>query len=938
MAFGKKFFWVTVFLLALGICAYTYGQILTGSIKGTVKDDEGAVIPGVTVELKSPALIGGPQSTTTSVRGFFRFANLPPGIYELTFSMEGFQTFKRKEIVVSVDTTVTEDIVLSIATIEEAITVVGQSPVVDVTESGISTSWQIDMMDNLPLLRYCFFDLVNSTPGVWSHGGETNASRSIAYGTSSESNTYLFDGVDTTAPDYGAGWAWLNPDVIQELQVIGVGGKAEYGNFMGATINVVTKSGGNEFHGGAGALFQIDALTGDNSKDYIQDLLDAGYISEDEKFPFHREQFYDIGFQLGGPIIKDRIWFFFSGWKQVDASSLVGTDPQYYTKYDDAQLFFKATIQATKNIKISGFFNYEWYDLPDPFTPDYGSLDTVATERGELPTASVTFSAVLTDRTFLELKYNYTGGNDFYESINYYKGPTYYNWDTDVTSGGPWYIFYFWPVRHGVNATLSHFAEDFLAGDHDFKFGIQYARGRADSKYGYSGGVVYADYTYYYDGIPYLYKYKYEWAPYAYGAANEQIAFFIDDTWTVNDRLTFNIGLRYDHNTGWIPDQPELAVDPVTFDWYETGVMFPGKPDLVKYRVFSPRLGFAFKLTADGKTLFRANVGRYYDQMIYGNWELPAPGSPPWYMYGWTGTEWELWTEWSPELVTVDPEMKNPYSDQFSIGIDREILPDLGLSITYMEKWTKDMIGFDPAEGTWDDYYELITVSDPVTGSAIQAYNLIDEYPEIMITNPDRYYARFRMLSILANKRMSHNWQLSASITFSKMWGLNPRGLARQDFSENILWNSSSARDPNSFLNLEGRMPGDRPLSIKILGTYLFPWGIAASVNFQIQSGIPYARSVTVFGLNQDAQSVAVESRGENDHRLDTGYLLDLNAEKTFKISDRFSLLARFEVFNVLNSQTPTEMMDYSLAAGQQWVHGYIWAPRRAQFGLKLKF
>ncbi len=938
MAFSKKFLWSMVFLLVLGICAYASGQILTGSIRGTVKDEEGAILPGVSVELRSPVLIGGPKSTTTSERGFFRFANLPPGLYEITFSLEGFQTLKREKIVVTVDTAVTEDAVMNIAAIEEKITVIGASPVVDVTKSGISTSWQTDMMDNLPLLRYCFFDLVNSTPGVWSHGGETNESRSVAYGTSSESNTYLFDGVDTTAPDYGAGWAWLNPEVVQELQVIGVGGKAEYGNFMGATINIVTKSGGNEFHGGAGALFQIDALTGDNSADYIQDLLDSGYISEDEKFPYHREQFYDLSFQLGGPIIKDRIWFFISGWKQVDAYSPVGTDPQFYTKFDDEQLFFKATIQATKNIKISGFFNYEWYDLPDAFTPGYGSLDTVATERGTLPTASLTFSAVLTDRTFLELKYNYTGGKDFYESINYYKGPTFYNWNTDVTSGGPWWIFYFWPERHGVNATLSHFAEDFIAGDHDFKFGVQYARGRADSKAGYSGGIVYADYTYYYYGYPYLYKYKYEMAPYHYGAANEQVAFFIDDTWTVNDRLTFNIGLRYDHNTGWIPDQPQLAVDPVTFDWHETGTMFPGKPDLVKWRVFSPRLGFAFKLTADGKTLLRANFGRYYDQMIYGNWELPAPGTPIWYMYGWTGTDWELWTEWPAELVTVDPDMKNPYSDQISIGIDREILPDLGLSITYLEKWTKDMIGFNPAEGTWDDYYELITVSDPVTGSPFQAYNLIDEYPDIMITNPDRYYSRFRMLSINANKRMSHNWQLSASITFSKMWGLNPRGLARQTFSENILWNSSSARDPNSFLNLEGRMPGDRPLSVKILGTYLFPWGISASVNFQIQSGLPYARSVTVYGLEQGTQSVAVESRGDNDHRLDTGYLLDLNAEKTFRISGQISLLARFEVFNILNSATPTSMMDYSLVPGQEWLHGYIWAPRRAQFGLKLRF
>jgi hypothetical protein len=286
----------------------------------------------------------------------------------------------------------------------------------------------------------------------------------------------------------------------------------------------------------------------------------------------------------------------------------------------------------------------------------------------------------------------------------------------------------------------------------------------------------------------------------------------------------------------------------------------------------------------------------------------------------------------------VDPNLKNPYSDQFSVGVDRELFPDFGLSVTYMEKKTKDMIGFAPVEGDWDDYYELITVDDPMTGEPLQVYNLIDELPELQITNPDRYYSRFRMISVAANKRMSNNWQLSASFTYSKIWGLNPRGISRQTFSENILWNSSAARDPNHFLNLEGRMPGDRPYTIRIQGTYVFPYGISASTNFQIMSGAPYARTATIYGLDQGRQDVAVEARGDNDHRLPTAYLLDINVGKTFRIGDRFSVQARFEVFNLLNRATPSEQMDYSLVADQQWVWGYIFAPRRAQVGLKVRF
>jgi outer membrane receptor protein involved in Fe transport len=945
MKLMKKIFVPMVFLLVLGICTYSYGQILTGSIRGTVRDDEGVILPGVAVELRSPALIGGSKVQVTSERGLFRFANLPPGTYEITFSLEGFQTLKKKGNLVRVDTTVTEDVVLKIATLEESITVVAESPVVDVTKSGVATNWETDMMDNLPLTRTCFFDLVNSTPGVWSHGGTTDSSRSVAYGTGSDSNTYLFDGVDTTAADYGAAWAWLNPDVIQEIQVIGIGGKAEYGNFMGATINIVTKSGGNEFHGGASTLFQFNALTSNNSEAYLQDLVDTGYISEDEKFPFHRQAWRDLSFQLGGPIVKDKIWFFLSAWNQYDASTPTGTDPQYYTEWKDTHLFFKGTIQATKNLKFRAFIDYEWFELPDAFTPDVATLDGIGSENGTAPTASIGLTAVLSDTTFFDLKYNYSGGTDFWESVTGSREPSYYDWDTDVYSGGVGWPWYFWPGRHAVNATLSHFAEDFIAGDHDFKIGIQYSRGSSDVDGGYTTGATYATYTYYYYyggySYPYPYEYKYEMAPYSYGARSNQVSGFLDDTWSISDRLTLNIGLRYDHNTGWIPDMPEIEVGPAPdYEWTDSDVIVPGKPDLVKWRVFSPRIGLAFKLTSDGKTLFRANAGRYYDQMTMGNWYLPAPTSTTWSWY-WRAAGDVVWNfagDDPPTRVSVDPNLKNPYADQFSVGIDRELFPDFGLSVTYMEKWTKDMIGFAPAEGTWDDYYDLVDVTDPLTGDTLQAYNLTGELPEIQITNPGRYYSRFRMISIVANKRMSNNWQLSASFTYSKIWGLNPRGISRQTYSENILWNSSSARDPNHFLNLDGRMPADRPITIRMLGTYIFPYGFSASANIQILSGAPYARSATIFGLDQGSQTVAVEARGDNGHRLPTAYLLDINLGKTFRIGDRFSIQARFEVFNLLNRATPTSQMDYSLGSGDTWVWGYIWMPRRAQVGFKVIF
>jgi hypothetical protein len=170
------------------------------------------------------------------------------------------------------------------------------------------------------------------------------------------------------------------------------------------------------------------------------------------------------------------------------------------------------------------------------------------------------------------------------------------------------------------------------------------------------------------------------------------------------------------------------------------------------------------------------------------------------------------------------------------------------------------------------------------------------------------------------------------------MWGLNPRGVGRQTYSENILWNVASARDPNSFLNLEGRMPGDRPFSIKVAGTYLLPFDISFSMNLQVQAGSPYCRTATIYGLNQGSVTVATEERGANDHRLPTGALLDVNVEKAFRIQKGFSIHVRFDVFNLLNDDMPYGMQDYSLIPGRSWVYSSIWAPRRAQLGLRVRF
>ncbi|TKJ30844.1 hypothetical protein CEE39_07745 [bacterium (candidate division B38) B3_B38] len=162
-------------------------------------------------------------------------------------------------------------------------------------------------MENLPLERYTFFDLVNVTPRLWTGSGEAS-SRSMAFGGMVESNAYQFEGVDVSAPEYGAAWPWINPDIIQEIEVKGIGTKAEDGQFTGTVINVVTKSGGNEFHGATNFFYRHDSLMSDNSEGFMDTNLEVGRIDDEQaQWPFHVEKWNDVGAQLGGPIMKDKI-------------------------------------------------------------------------------------------------------------------------------------------------------------------------------------------------------------------------------------------------------------------------------------------------------------------------------------------------------------------------------------------------------------------------------------------------------------------------------------------------------------------------------------------------------------------------------------------------------------------------------------------------------
>lgn len=904
-------------------CGLSFAQRITGKIIGEITDEEGTPLPGVTVEISSPSLMGGVHSQIASEDGGYRFSNLPPGTYKLVFSLDGFQTVERQNIRVSLNTTVTEDIILKPSTVEESIVVTAEAPVVDVTKSGVTVNFTKEQMEDLPSGRFTVYDIIKQAPAIpqqvqseWTN---------TVYGSNTPSNAYLVDGIDVSSPGQGHGWNWQPQDMFEEVEVSGVGAPAEYGNFTGAVINIVTKSGGNTFSGGLSYYGQFQSLTDDNNP---KDDLELS-IPSNKVFSFNRDKYYFASINLGGPIVKDRLWFFGLYEKYEDSYSPWLYDPKYPTKWLGNKALFKLSAQLGEKHRLLGSYYYEDYEFPE--SPDeYNLPETISNEIGHTHMWTLLYTFMISNNAFFELKYSgWRTFDDYYPSMGGdINDPIIWDGYYGTTKGAPWWVWDGSMDRDQANASFTYFAEDFLAGDHEFKIGVQYTHGKSEWVGGYSGGKWY--YLYY--GYPY---YLYEWDPFMYGATSNAIGVFIDDSWKIGDRLTVNLGLRFDHNDGSIPSW-------VVYDgWEKTSERTPKLDNIVEWNNFSPRLGLAFQLTSDRKTLLKASYGRYYDANIHDAWSYPGPGNSDFslYSYDWGIEDYVLWYTIPGEMGwNIDRKLRNPYADTFSLGLEREFLPNLSVGATFIYKKEKDLIGWEDRGAT----YEQISLVSPDNSQTYTAYNQTSEWGsnEYWITNPPEYGQTYRALIFSFAKRYSNNWQLYGSLTWSKAEGINI--VSRIASGSYTSWALATAgnfgKDPNDYINADGPLNHDRTWIFKLQTSYSFPLGILASMNYLYQTGTPIPTFVRIYpDQNPDwGRPIFAEPRGAD--RYESWSMLDFRLQKTFDIHKTLKLQATLDVFNVFNSAKVTEYRSYDLWALSYKEPDFIFYPRRIQVGLKLTF
>ena len=885
---------LAVSMVLLLIVSLSYGQRRTGSIRGTVKDSEGQALPGATVILSGEKLMGGPRSVIADEEGKFRFPALSPAIYEITVSLEGFQTTKRTNLKVNIGGTVTVDIVLTQATLEEAITVSAEAPTVDVTKSEISTNIGSELIEVLPMRRFSFFDFVGTTPGVTSSSGDHSANWQSALGSSSTANTYYFQGIETTSPENAGSWYWANVDSIEEMDVIVSGAPAEYGNFQGMVVNIVSKSGSNKFSGSLNFYYRHKKLTGNNTPE--------------EEFPFYRKKYNELTGTLGGPIIKDKLWFFFAGQYQDDASSEVGADPSYGTGlYQSRTMFWRFDWQISKNNKLMFSCDFDWYrweDSPNEFTP----YECVGSEDSHNPLPSVNWTSVLSQDTIFELKYAGWWVTLISEAADGDRiTPLHYDAYTGMYSGNySWWGE--WPqYQHEVQAKITHYADDFLQGDHEFKIGVVYNRSYAGWKWGYCSN------RYYYDWYEYPY-FMFYMLPEEYAGQANRISAFFDDSWSVNDRLVLNLGLRFDHTRGGYPELDRLDANA-----NPTGEKIPGDMDLLRWDTWSPRLGIVYQLTGDRKTVLRASYGRYYGHMLLRTFYSSAPSKSErsWWEYNWDTGEYDiLWEVIDPIADRgFDRNLKNPYSDQYSIAIEREVFPDFSLSLTGVYKESKDFIGTLNTKAE----YEVIDYYDEYGDQIIQIYNQTNPGENYYLTTNPGNKTNYKALILAFRKRLSHNWHLDGSLTLSRSRRY-PKGYS----------------DKNSLINNWG-VPDtyDREYLLKLSGTYIFPYGIVFSAYFAHQQGRPFNRTIAV-RLNQGRRTIAAEPRGSK--RLPSQTYLDLRLEKDFRIWKTARLKLILDVWNIFNADYYSYVAETNAASEAYLAPAGYALPRRAQLGFRLVF
>jgi hypothetical protein len=868
---------VSMLLLLSGISLAQSGS--TGAVEGKVLDEEGTPLPGAEVKLSSPDLIGGTQTRLTAADGKFRFVALLRGTYTLEASLSGFSTMKRGDIRVYVGQTATVDLILKIGKLEEEVTVTGTSPLVDVKDSQLNATnldkQMIQTVGGETRAVRASSDLINLAPGIKDRSAMGASERS--------SNQWQLDG-QSLLTFVGSGQDWQYPDIniVEEARVSGSGTNAEYGGFTGAVLNLITKSGGNTMDGMAEVLYSPLAW---NTKNFD---TSNPMFSLFEAPP--RNLFFSAHFGLGGAIVKDKLWFYFSGGFNQSDEEITRLTVRRSTQIPKG--FGKLTFQLSPNDRMSAYVEYEYFQVFNRGLSVTTTSDAAYYDVGPGMPVGLNWMHTFSQNTFAEIKVGlYYSWYD--QRPNKGKNVSaHFDGLTGILSGNSNFWGESTSTHWTASANVSHHAEEFIKGSHDFKVGVEFLKGFDNSKYGYTGGFYYYDNYYGYSYI--YYDYRYMTLAYTYGydvkSNGWKASGFAQDSWRIGDRLTINPGVRWSMQRGYLPNLQEEA--------------FFKPKDQLEFR-----LGLTFDVFGDHTTALKAHYGRFHESFKTWYFNSADPGYEDWVTYevAKDGRMLETYRKSYATNDKMDPNIKIPYSDQFTVGLERTLLKDMVISVTYIYREYKDFIAhvntgagwtFSPwtfenengQDQTIDIYYrnsgttDSYLITNPKTG-----------VPNVLY-NPKNTYSG---LSIALSKRFSDGWMFHLDYTYSVT-----KGNQANDDSTGA-WGGRAFENPNRQIRPYGYLPFDAPHALNVYGTMSLPYGFVLTPRLLVQSGYNWEKYVS--GPKSVGRvPIRLEDRGSE--RVPTQISFDLRLEKDFSITDRMRLGLMFDAFNIFNRGVPTSV------------------------------
>jgi hypothetical protein len=920
------------------------GASSTGTIQGRVADASGGVLPGVTVTASSPSMIGT-QTQVTNENGSYRFPAVPPGVYTLSFDLPGFTGVKREGIQISLGFTANVNVEMTVASLQETVTVTGESPVIDTTATRVQQNFKLEQLNSIPNGRD-MWALLAATPGVVMSRVDVGGNRAgtqtgyTAYGLNGQVRVSV-EGINTTEGTGGAGF-YFDYGSFEEV-FLGVAGQGAEAATPGVQSQFLGKTGSNNFAG----EFYIDGYN--NS-------FQASNLSE-EQLTIHRLRpgsnevlrYYDINFNLGGPIKRDRAWWHFSWRKQFNAvdQPLFNFDSEFETWNTNPSA--KVTYQLNQNHKLIGYYQWNMKTQPTRLAAGLGSYtyDTIGpTHRQESPSWvwKGEWNGTLSDKLYLEARF---GDFGYYDSRTANSDEDYFWRDSTalrmvgataqsqndrdrkqltgaatyfvdsalgshtIRVGGEIYLESQWGGREqNVGGFIEHIYDD--GESSEVVFGIPTALSVSGLKASDNGDLLVVNKL-------------------------DQQDIFVNDTWSLG-RLTLNLGARWDRYRGWMPEQRQIAFSngPVTVPER----VFP-EQTFYTWNSLGPRAGITYDIGGDGRTVVKASYGLF--------WHNPGPGvsadanpnqNNKSVTYDWNDRNGDRRYQLGEEIgaptettlagdVQLDPNVKQPYSHDVTLYLERQIAPTLGARVGFVYKTEDDLIdSFNigrPASAYTLPYAFVDIGPDGRSGTA-------DDRTLTLLAIPSALAAEFPTTNLVMNLGDNSKYktiEASMSKRLSNRWSLNAGG--SHTWSEQFF----QVNNPNATENANTSR-----WDFKLSGTFEAPYGIRISPLLRHQAGANFARTISVGAAVARAAggifSGTIDAEPRDARRHDNITVFDVRVEKGFTFGRNIRLRGFFDLFNITNGNAAETR---TVSTGSSFLRPTaVLTPRTARFGARLSF